>query len=240
MCNREAHTYITWTLLSFVSQPHGLTLILKQAQCRPPKCKNVSQNSCWEALIVAYQSQIVFTQEQKCAIWILIRIAQFEWRYFGPCIRKITLRCVIWMTEFWTVCTQNYTAMCDLNWAFQITHCDVILRTHGPKYCHSNDYLNCAIQLKIQIAHFCSRVKTVSLTDTWQCMPVQKAWAIREVKTMSSYPIPTPPPPPAASIAFERSSHWNNQHAPRIDQNSIWKHLRTTICYLNKSLETIF
>ena len=28
MCNREAHTYVTWTLLSFVSQPHGLTQIL--------------------------------------------------------------------------------------------------------------------------------------------------------------------------------------------------------------------
>ena len=28
MCNREAHTYVTWTLLSFVSQPHGLTLLL--------------------------------------------------------------------------------------------------------------------------------------------------------------------------------------------------------------------
>ena len=33
-----------------------------------------------------------------------------------------------------------------------------------------------------------------------------------------------------SSIASERSSHSNNQRAPKIKQNSIWKHLRTTIC----------
>ena len=35
----------------------------------------------------------------------------------------------------------------------------------------------------------------------------------------------------ASSIAFERSSCWNDHRAPKIKQNSIWKHLRTTICY---------
>ena len=77
-----------------------------------------------------------------------------------------------------------------LNCAFQITHCIVILRTHGPKYRHSNDHSNCAIQIthrdvtlrtqgpkyrhsndhsncafrnKSQIVHFCSHVKTVLL-----------------------------------------------------------------------------
>ena len=49
----------------------------------------------------------------------------------------------------------------DLNCAFQITHRHVILRTHGPKYRHSNDNSNCAILMIIQIAHFCSSVKTV-------------------------------------------------------------------------------
>ena len=44
-----------------------------------------------------------------------------------------------------------------LNCAFQITYRDVILHTQGPKYRHSNDHSNCAIE----IVHFCSRVKTV-------------------------------------------------------------------------------
>ena len=60
---------------------------------------------------------------------------------------------------FWTTCMQNYIAM--RNCAFQITHRYVILRTHGPKFRHSNDHSNCAIWIKIQIAHFCSCVKTV-------------------------------------------------------------------------------
>ena len=34
-----------------------------------------------------------------------------------------------------------------LNCAIKITHRDVILRTHGPKYRHSNDHSNCAIQV---------------------------------------------------------------------------------------------
>ena len=33
----------------------------------------------------------------------------------------------------------------------------------------------------------------------------------------------------ASSIAFERSSHSNDQRAPKIEQNSIWKPLQTTI-----------
>ena len=41
-----------------------------------------------------------------------------------------------------------------LNCAFQMTHRDVIWRTHGPKYRHWNDHSNCAIQIIIQIAHF--------------------------------------------------------------------------------------
>ena len=36
----------------------------------------------------------------KCVIWIWIRHAhlelKFERQYFGPCVRQITLRCVIW------------------------------------------------------------------------------------------------------------------------------------------------
>ena len=39
-----------------------------------------------------------------------------------------------------------------LNCAIQITHRDVNLLTHGPKYCHSNDHSNCTL---------CSCVKTV-------------------------------------------------------------------------------
>ena len=42
---------------------------------------------------------------------------------------------------------QNYIAMRNLKCAIQITHRDVILRTNGPKYLHSNDHSNCAIQV---------------------------------------------------------------------------------------------
>ena len=37
-----------------------------------------------------------------------------------------------------------------LNCAIQITHRDVILRTHGPKYYHSNDHSNCALLLSCE------------------------------------------------------------------------------------------
>ena len=47
------------------------------------------------------------------------------------------------------------------NCAIQITHHDVILRTHGLKYRHLNDHSNCAFRIKFLIAHFFSRVKTV-------------------------------------------------------------------------------
>ena len=65
----------------------------------------------------------------------------------------------------------------------------------------------------------------LSITDARRCMPVQIAWAISisgsEIKVKLSS---------ASSITFERSSRSNVQRAPRIEQNSIWKHLQTTIC----------
>ena len=48
--------------------------------------------------------QWLFSHDAKCAIWIIIWIAQFElsfeWRYFGPCVCQITSWCVIWNTQF--------------------------------------------------------------------------------------------------------------------------------------------
>ena len=44
--------------------------------------------------------------------------------------------------------------------------CDVIWRTHGPKYRLSNDHSKCAIQMIILINTLCSRVKTVSVSLT--------------------------------------------------------------------------
>ena len=41
-----------------------------------------------------------------------------------------------------------------LNWAIQIMHRDVILRTHGHKYHHSNNHSNCSIQMITQVVHF--------------------------------------------------------------------------------------
>ena len=35
VCNRQAHTYVTWTLLCFLPQLHGLTL-LQTLKCSPP------------------------------------------------------------------------------------------------------------------------------------------------------------------------------------------------------------
>ena len=45
-----------------------------------------------------------FHTRAKCVIWLLIRNAHFELkfgrRYFGPCVRQITSRCVIWNAHF--------------------------------------------------------------------------------------------------------------------------------------------
>ena len=45
-----------------------------------------------------------FHTTAKCVFWILIRNAHFELkferRYFGPCVRQITSRCVIWNAHF--------------------------------------------------------------------------------------------------------------------------------------------
>ena len=123
----------------------------------------------------------VFTREQKCAILIIIRISiQWGWRYFGPCVRKFTSQCVFWiaqyewsfrMTVFWTVCTQNYIAMCDLNCAIQMTVQTIIRIAHFKlriamwfgvhmvqntvvqmiiKLRNSNDNSNCALLLSCE------------------------------------------------------------------------------------------
>ena len=114
---------------------------------------------------------------RKITSWCVICIAQFvwsfEWQYFGPCVRKITSRCVIWMIirmtvfewsfEWWYFgpCVRKITSRCVI-WNAQFKWwSDVILHTHDLKYRLSNDHSNCAILIKIQIAHFCSRVKTV-------------------------------------------------------------------------------
>ena len=45
-----------------------------------------------------------FHTRAKCVIWIWIRKAYFELkfkrRYFGPCVRQITSRCIIWNAHF--------------------------------------------------------------------------------------------------------------------------------------------
>ena len=110
---------------------------------------------------------------------MIIRMTEFWTMCTQNYIAMRNLNCAIWMiriTVFWTMCTQNYIAMRNLKCAIQmmvrtiiwIAHFklriyNVILRTHGPKYRHSNDHSNCAIQMIIQIAHFCSRVKTVQV-----------------------------------------------------------------------------
>ena len=45
-----------------------------------------------------------FHTTAKCVFWILIRNAHFELKfgrwYFGPCVRQITSRCIIWNAHF--------------------------------------------------------------------------------------------------------------------------------------------
>ena len=135
--------------------------------------------------------------QQKCAIWIIIWIAQFN--YHSNCAIWIIIR----MTVFWTMCMPNHIAMrnleCDdgpdhhLNCAFQITHRDVILCTHGPKYRHSNDHSNCTIRIKIQITHFCSRVKTVTDSQPWgsQFETADRGSSALGQGTLSSLPSPS-------------------------------------------------
>ena len=101
----------------------------------------------------------VFTWEQKCAILILIS--------------KCAISMIIRMTVFWTMCTQNYIAMRNLNcaiWmikdhhlncAFQITHRDVSLHTHDPKYCHSNDHSIAHFELKFNFWYQVCENRTV-------------------------------------------------------------------------------
>ena len=67
------------------------------------------------------------------------------------------------------------------------------------------------------------KLHSLSIKYARRCMPVRTAWAIsgseNKVKLSSAF-----------LIAFERSSRSDDQRAPRIEQNLIWKHLRTTIC----------
>ena len=113
----------------------------------------------------------LFSHERKSAQFEW----SFEWRYF------------------FTVCTQNYIAMCNLKCAIQMTvwtiiwfaHRDVILHTHSPKYRDSNDHSNCAIQIthhcvdtvpntvirmSIQLAQFELKLKLRAFAPVWkQC-----------------------------------------------------------------------
>ena len=45
--------------------------------------------------------------------------------------------------------------------AFQITHRDVIWRTHGPKYRISNFYSKCAFRIKIQNTELKFKIRTL-------------------------------------------------------------------------------
>ena len=91
--------------------------------------------------------------------------------YFAACVRKITLRFAIQITHGDVILRTHGPKYCHSNdhsnCAIQITHRDVILRTHGPKYRHSNDH---SIQIKIKIAQFCSPVKTVYVTFVQNCI----------------------------------------------------------------------
>ena len=53
------------------------------------------------------------------------------------------------------VCMPNHIAIRNLKCAMQITHRDVIWRTHGPKYSLSNFYSKCASEFEINnYCHF--------------------------------------------------------------------------------------
>ena len=67
------------------------------------------------------------------------------------------------------------------------------------------------------------KLHILSITDTRQSILALSLWATsrseNNVKLSS-----------ASSNTFERSSRSDDKQAPRIKQNSIWKHLQTTIC----------
>ena len=86
------------------------------------------------------------------------------------------LNCAIWiiirMTVFWTVCTQIYIAMHD--WIAQFKWWS------GPWFelRNSNYASRCNIRMIIQIAHFCSRVKTVIVLSSENPLHlVVESWA---------------------------------------------------------------
>ena len=69
-----------------------------------------------------------------------------------------------------------------LKCAFQITHRDVIWRTHGPKYRLSNFNSKCAFRIKIQNSALCRRVNVVKV-------------ALQFAVYITRFPALMPPPP---------------------------------------------
>ena len=63
----------------------------------------------------------------------------------------------------------------------------------------------------------------LSIEDARWSLPVQRLWFISRNENKGQLSS-------ASSYAFERSSHSDGKRSPRIRQNSIWKHLMTTMC----------
>ena len=76
----------------------------------------------------------------------------------------------------------------------------------------------------------------LSITDARQSMLVLRVWAIRHKCSENKVKLSS-----ASSNTSERSScSDDDKSAPRIEQNSILKHLQAKMCYLNKILEVCF
>ena len=133
----------------------------------------------------------------------------FHYKILKSCSRKETISVFRWQKIFIcnSICEKRFTI------AFGVTDfldADKRLCADHPR---ANVFPRTAVV----------KLLGLSITDAGWCMPARKAGAIsgseNKFKLSST-----------SSIACERSSRSSDQCAPRIKQNSIWKHLWTTIC----------
>ena len=132
---------------------------------------------CENINVLSIESLMCVKQNGKDYLWLFSnesKSVQFEWSFElrnlndhsnGDILDRVYAK--LHRDALFEMCNSNDGPDRHLNCAIQITHGDVILCTHGPKYRHSNDTSNsndksnCAIRMIIQIACFWSRVKTV-------------------------------------------------------------------------------
>ena len=106
-------------------RPYTCTSISIYSQHRVNSKLNLESSTCTWNFLLKWQRNVFTRQQNLYVIWIWIRNARFELKFergeFGPCVRQITSRCVIWNAQFkwWSrpsfeLRISNYESRCDL------------------------------------------------------------------------------------------------------------------------------